>query len=559
MYPRMAGAPRLSAPGGPEVLAARWRAFVDESPLGIFEVDAGGMCTFVNPAFTRVTGFDAATAAGAGWRAAFRDEIEVEVGASARTLQVITADGELRWASLRFVPLQDAFLGMLEDVTEQRRLEERLEYDATHDRLTGLASRALLVEDLRAALARARRSNAVVAVLFVDLDGFKRVNDMLGHAAGDEVLVQVAQRLRNTVREGDVCVRLGGDEFVVCCADVGAARNAVVVAERLVARLGAPYDVHGHEVFVGASIGIATAHGEDPVSVDQMLANADVATYRAKHLGRGRAEVFDEDLRRQLAQERRFARTVGRMLDAPRLPILCAPIAELEHGTIVGFECAVDWKQAGLRESGAINQEIDDAGLSRALDIAMIRTILWYLADWEAQPFAPIVPGLSVVLTREGATSPILPELVRDMLARSHVNPSLCWIGIPEAAVAQQFDATNLVAQALDELHVGVALCDFGSAVSSLEQLRCLPTPTMTIAGPLVEDGDEVRHALLAAIVGYARALGRIVLASGVQDAEHAARLRALGCAFGTGPAFGPVLRPEDIPSFMHDRGAPVT
>lgn len=557
MYPRMAGAPRLSAPGGPEVLAARWRAFVDESPIGIFEIDAAGACTFVNAAFTQLTGLDAEQAAGAGWRSAFRGD-DIEISEAGRTLQVTTAGGELRWASLRFVPLPDAHLGMLEDVTEQRRLEERLEFDATHDRLTGLASRALLVEDLGAALARARRSNAAVALLFVDLDGFKRVNDMLGHAAGDEVLVQVAQRLRSAVREGDICVRLGGDEFVVCCADVGAVGQAVGLAERLITRLSEPYDVHGHEVLLSASIGIATAQGEDPVSVDQMLSNADVATYRAKRGGRGCVEVFDEDLRRHLARGRRVARVVGQMLDEPRLPILCTPIAELEHGAVIGFDCAIDWARVGLQDAGVVEHVMDDAGMSRALDLAIIRTALSYLAEWEAQPFAPIVPGLSVVLTRLGARSPLLPDLLRDMLARSGVAPSLCWIGIPEAAVAQDFESTSRVVEALDALRVGVALRDFGSAVSSLEQLRCLPAPTMTIAGPLVQEGDDVRAALLGAIVGYARALDRVVVANGVQDAAHVARLRALGCTFGSGPAFGRMLRPEEIPAFMHEGGTPV-
>src|SRR4029077_16515948 len=182
----------------------------------------------------------------------------------------------------------------------------------------------LLVEEMTAALARTRRGGPGIALLFIDLDGFKRVNDMLGHAAGDELLVQVAKRLRDALRDGDLCVRLGGDEFVVCCPEMDGQAPALQLAERLLDALNQPYDVHGHEMLVGASIGIAGASGEDPVSIDQLLSNADIAAYRAKRMGRGRIEMFDDDLRPQLAKARRVPRPVARLLDPPPLPMLCS-------------------------------------------------------------------------------------------------------------------------------------------------------------------------------------------------------------------------------------------
>jgi diguanylate cyclase (GGDEF)-like protein len=275
------------------------------------------------------------------------------------------------------------------------------------------------VEELTTALARTRRGENGVALLFIDLDGFKRVNDMLGHAAGDELLVEVAARLRSGVREGDVCVRLGGDEFVVCSPGVESVAQSAALADRLLASLSEPYNVHGHEILVGASIGIASAQGDDPISADQLLSNADVASYRAKRLGRGRVEVFDEDLRRQLAQGRRIARTVARLLDAPRVPLLCTPIADLGTGGVVGFDTSVDWECVGLDDADRIVRVVEEAGMSRALDLAMLRTIVAQLVEWELQPPGPIVPGLSVELTRAGALSTLVPELVRDTLARS--------------------------------------------------------------------------------------------------------------------------------------------
>jgi diguanylate cyclase (GGDEF)-like protein len=388
------------------------------------------------------------------------------------------------------------------------------------------------------------------------------VNDMLGHAAGDELLVQVAKRLRDAVRGSDLCVRLGGDEFVVCCRELDQSGSArpLRVAERLLEELSEPYDVHGHEMLVGASIGIAGTSGDDPVSVDQLLSNADVAAYRAKRMGRGRIEMFDDALRRQLAETRRVARTVGRLLDQPRLPIVCAPLVHLPDGRVVGFDCTIDWATAGMREpQETIARAVDEAGMSRALDVAVVRTAFAQIADWQRRPPGVIVPGLSITLTRAGALSRLLPELVRDMLVRSGVAPELCWLGVPESAVAHDLDVASKVVVALCELGVGVALRDFGSAVSSLEQLRRLPAPTMTIAGPLVaavrDDGDdttdEASVALLAAIVQYARALGRVVVAFDVRDSGHARRLRELGCDFATGPAFGPPIRPDEVEEFL--------
>jgi diguanylate cyclase (GGDEF)-like protein/PAS domain S-box-containing protein len=550
---------------------ARWRTLVGESPIGICEIDADDRCVFVNPAFARLTGIPSEEALGAGWCRAIHPQDAETMRAQQRfaadggeteacKVRLTTPEGVLRWVSARWVPLRrgdgtlGGFLGALEDVTERQRLEERLEYDATHDRLTGLGSRALLVEELNAALGRARRGGGNIALLFMDLDGFKRVNDMLGHAAGDDLLVHVAQRLRAGVRDGDVCVRLGGDEFVVCCPGIEGA-HASALAERLLAAVSEPYDIHGHEVVIGASVGIATARGDDPLSADQLLSNADLATYRAKRLGRGRVELFDEDVRRQLAQSRRIARSLTRVLEDPVLPIVCTPIAQLPKGNIVGFDCAVDWEPTGLRDADAIARVVEEAGLSRLLDHAMLRTIVSHLASWESAPPGTIIPGLGMALTRSGALSSSLPQLVSDTLAQSGVDPLRCWIGIPEAAVAHDLDAASRVVAALRDVGLHVALRDFGSAVLSLEQLRALPSPTITLAGPLVaavrEDHDHVSTALLGAIVKYAQALGRVVVASGVEDAAHAGRLYELGCEFGSGQAFGPTIPPDRVSGLL--------
>lgn len=522
----MAAVPQGIEPAGFDALAtesARWRAFTRACPFGIGEIDAAGVCTYANPAFARLTDIEAGDTAPPEW---LRAPASGAVRLDDRSVRVqwIDAGGGTR-------------IGVAEDVSGLQRVEAQLEYDATHDRLTGLGSRALLAEELKTALARTRRGGRGVALLFVDLDSFRRVNDMLGHAAGDDLLVQVARRLRDTVRGGDICVRLGGDEFAVCCPDMDSVDQCTHLADRVLAALQEPYDVHGHDLSVSASIGIATAEGDDPVSVDQLLSNAGVAAARAKRLGRGRFELFDEKLRRRLAYGRRVARAVGRLIDQPRLPMLCTPVAQLSDGAVVGFDCAVDFASSSLPDGAAVDAVVGEAGMREALDVAIIRTVLAHLAETDGV-------FMSVALSRGATLSPVFAELVHDMLVRSRAQPEACWIGIAETAAAGE------VADSLRSFGVRVALRDFGFAVSSLESLRHVPAHALTIAGSLVEMRDDVTAALLHALVEYAHALGWVVVADGVADAAQAARLAAIGCNLGIGAAFGPVLAAEDVRHF---------
>ena len=529
----MAAVPQGIEPAGFDAFAtddgSRWRALTHACPFGIVEVDAAGACTYANPAFARLTGFRSREDVPPDWLHSGASTI-VRVGDRSVRVQWIDGEGGTR-------------IGIFEDVTALLRVEEQLEYDSTHDRLTGLGSRALLEEELKTALARTRRGGRGVALLFIDLDGFKRVNDMLGHTAGDELLLQVAHRLRATVRAGDLCVRLAGDEFAVCCPDMDSVEQCTHLADRVLAAVQEPFDVHGHDLLISASIGIATAEGDDPVSGEQLLSNAGVAAYRAKRLGRGRIEVFDEKLRRRLAQGRRVVRAVGRIINEPRVPMLCTPVSRLSDGAIVGFDCGVDFASCGLQDGPGFDLVVGEAGMTEALDVAVIRTVLAHLAETDGV-------FMSVALRRGATPSPVLTELVHDMIVRSRVQPASCWIGIADSAVARDVVSAREVAESLRSLGVRVALRDFGSAMSSLEQLRQIPAHALTIAGSFVETGDDISFALLRALVDYAHAVGCVVVADGVRDAAEAARLLAAGCDLGIGPAFGPVVAAEDVRDF---------
>ncbi len=471
------------------------------------------------------------------------------------TLRLRRFDGEWIWGRASASVVRDDgglplhLVSQIEDVTEQHHLAERLAYDATHDRLTGLASRPVLFDHLDRGLARVRRGGTEVAVLFIDLDGFKRVNDTLGHAVGDDLLIQVAQRLRGCVRGSDVVVRLGGDEFVIYCAELQSAHVANELAERVLEVIAQPFVVDGHELSISGSIGIATARGDEPISGEQLLSNADVASYRAKRRGRGRADTFDDDLRKELSERRRVVRTVSRLLEDDRLPLLLSPIVRLADRRVVGFDCELDWVRAGLHDAHAATRVFAETGMARAMDLALIQTTLELLARWEIERDADAVPGLSIALTPSTVLAPDFPNQVRELLGQYEARRDRCWLGVPEAALAQDLDGASRAVHAFCDLGVGVALRDFGAGVSSLEQLRRLPAKTVTFAGRLVDalaGEDDVGTALVTSVLRFARALGRMTLATGVVAPSDAERLAQLGCDYGSGAAFGPARRPDD-------------
>jgi diguanylate cyclase (GGDEF)-like protein/PAS domain S-box-containing protein len=475
------------------------------------------------------------------------------------------SDGEWIWGRFGASLVRDDggaplyLVGQIEDVTEQHRLAERLAHEATHDRLTGLASRALLFEHLERALAGVRRHGAAAAVLFIDLDGFKRVNDTLGHAVGDELLVQVADRLRQSVRASDVIVRLGGDEFVICCSQLDSPGAATDLADRVLELAGRPFIVQGHEVMIGASIGIAVARGDDPVSGEQLLSNADVAAYRAKRHGRGRVEVFDETLRRELAERRRVARVVSSLLELDVLPLVLGPIVHLADGRVVGYQCTVDWDRVGISDGEAAVQIAEETGMARAFDRMMLRTVLGQLRTWEQEIPARYMPGLCFGLTVSAVLAPEFLGEVQAALTEYGVHPARVWLGVPEAAMTLDTDRATHVADVLVDRGFGVALRDFGAGVQTLEQLRRLPATTVTLAAALVDAlaaDDDVGTALVTSVLRFTRALGRLSLATGIPTKAEAHHLAVMGCDFGSGPAFGPLLRPEDVSAFLSSRPA---
>ena len=417
------------------------------------------------------------------------------------------------------------------------RGEERMRYEALHDPLTGVANRALCRERLIHALARTNRDEGLACVLFIDLDDFKAVNDLYGHAAGDALLIALARRLVATVRPADTVARLGGDEFVVVCEDIDEG-TAIALGGRLSEAIHEPLDVDGVEHRLSASIGIAlgAAGRRDP---DTLLADADAAAYRAKAEGRGRVEVYDLRLQQHARERLRTAAALERALSLGQLRLAFQPIVSLADGSVVGHEALLRWDSPG----GVLSSPADFIAVAEesALIVEIGAWTLMQACHESAAAFGRGADGAG----RSGSTSPgasslqtDLPALVRDCLSSSGLPAQRLRLELKERVLQAAPKAARRNLEALRDLGVGLVLDDFGTGYSSL---RDLPVQAVKIDRSFVAalGKDASDTAIVAAIVSLARALGIDAVGEGVEDEAQAAALRELGCPLAQGYLFG--------------------
>jgi diguanylate cyclase (GGDEF)-like protein/PAS domain S-box-containing protein len=543
----------------------RFEEAFQHAPIGMAMVDADGSFFRVNPAFCRMLGFSEAELLELSFGDLTHPEdldenVDLHTRAYDGSVDSYVLDkryrrkpGDWIWCRVHVTVVKDSdgtpiySLGQIVDVTERRHFEERLAYEATHDGLTGLPLRNLLVDHLELALAGARRRTSEVAVLFIDLDHFKRVNDSLGHSAGDELLVSVARRLSAAVRDVDTAGRFGGDEFVIVCPEVEGAAGALVVAERIRAELERPFCVRGTEVFVGASVGVVVADGDaDPGT---LLKHADIAAYRAKERGRNRAELFDENLRSSVATRIDTESAFRRGLDTGELMLFYQPVISVRTGAITGFEALVRWDRAGHgivlpAEFLAIAEE---TGLIVPMGIQLLKLACAQIAAWHGRFPDGSSPWVSVNLSAGQLAQTDLVEEVATILAESGASPRSLCIEITETLLMQDTPATIETLRRLRDLGVSLAIDDFGTGYSSLSYLRRLPVTVLKIDRSFVlELGLDPQGAtIVASVIDLAHALGMECVAEGVENAVHLTTLARLGCDEMQGFLFSPAVPPD--------------
>ncbi len=472
------------------------------------------------------------------------------------------ADGTWRWVLTRGLAIRGPdgtptrMAGSMSDITDRRVAQLRLQHDALHDTLTGLPNRTLFIDRVQQILQRSTRDpEAGCAVLFLDIDGFKLVNDSLSHSVGDKLLIALAERIATTLRPGDTVARLGGDEFTVLLEDVVDVEDATVVAGRILTALDEAFHISGHELFVSASIGIALSQAR--LRPADLMRNADIAMYDAKRRGRARCAVFDESMHQRVVDRLARETELRQVVESSLLGIHYQPIVDLATGTICGVEALARWPEdrppVSPLEFIAIAEE---TGVIGALGQQVLCGALETLAGWRRDHLISDNVCVSVNLSGRQLDDPALAELVRTAISSASLPPSALKLEITESTLMQEVERTQHVFSEVCGTGVGLHLDDFGTGYSSLSALHQFPFDALKIDRSFVatiSQEDPGNDVIVRSTVALAHSLGLPVIAEGIESADQLRRLRSLGCEFGQGYLFSPPVSATDARALLEN------
>jgi diguanylate cyclase (GGDEF)-like protein/PAS domain S-box-containing protein len=535
----------------------------------IFEPGIEGRCLYISPSVEDVLGYPRRQwleERGLWDRILHKDDEERVVSNEAecaRSGEKLVQEYRLRAADGRDVWIRDEmtvvfdrqtgqdplFYGVFLDVSDRKRMETELERLALYDPLTGLPNRALFGDRLRQVLAR-RGREAATAVYFLDLDRFKRINDSLGHGAGDEVLREVAERLSGVMRPEDTVARFGGDEFAILCESVGGVLEAVSIADRLQRPLRQPLRAGGAELRLSASIGVALVEADDSGDGQHLIEDADAAMYRAKERGGARTELFDSAMRENAVRAMRIEQELQRALEHGELRLHYQPGVDLATGQVVGAEALVRWAhpRRGLIVPDRFLGVAEETGLIVPLGAWVIGEACRRLAEWQTRPETADL-RLSLNLSARELTHPDVVATVLSCVRESGIDPQSLTIEVTESTAMADSDTGFRALHDLSSEGIRIAIDDFGTGYSSLEQLRRMPVDIVKVDRSFVSGmaADSTDREIVAAVVGMGRALNLSVVAEGIERPEQAEALRELGCDTGQGFLFSKALPADEL------------
>ncbi|MCW2609813.1 MAG: hypothetical protein QOC93_1557 [Actinomycetota bacterium] len=544
----------------------RLRAGFENAAVGIMMLDGDCQLTMVNPAVRSLLGRpdeqlvghrideflhpdDRGPALGR-----FAALVNGEVDSYQAERRYLRPDGGTVWVLVNVSPLRHAegpsefFFAQIQDITDRRAMEEALEHLAVHDALTQLPNRTLLTDRVQHALDRQGRRAGELAVLFVDIDRFKFVNDGMGHRAGDELLTVVAQRLRDTVRPSDTVARFGGDEFVVVCEQLVDPCEASTIAGRLARAIEEPMMLEGSEVVVTASIGVAVAAAD--ATVDALLRDADTAMYRAKERGRARVEVFDEALRGRAAERLELEAALRRAVAAGEFELAYQPIVRVDTEAVIGCEALLRWRhpRRGLVSPAEFIPLAEETGLIVPIGAWVLDEALRQGSAWRAEGREL---AIGVNLSARQLAAPDLVDTVAAALRNSGIAPHTVHLEITESVLMDDVEQSIATLTSLKELGISFAVDDFGTGYSSLSYLKRLPIDTLKIDQSFIRGLGVVENdsSIVRAIIGLGRALGMGLVAEGVEEPAQLAELRALGCDVAQGFLWSPAVPAGAFPT----------
>lgn len=446
------------------------------------------------------------------------------------------------------------YSGIVRDITERKSLENQLTHQALHDPLTKLANRALFRDRVEHALDRAVRKRAPLAVMFLDLDNFKSVNDSLGHAAGDELLVSVTERLQSCLRTTDTPARLGGDEFAVLVEDIERTEDAVCVAERIRSLISAPFSISGTEIFVSTSIGIATT-ATALESPEELLRNADVAMYTAKSNGKNRYSIFKSEMRDSLLKRVRLEADMRYGINHKEFEVFYQPIVELHSEQIIGMEALVRWNhpKTGLISPADFIPLAEETGLIVPLGQWILEQACMQAAKWQTEFGFGQRLSITVNIAGRQFQEENLWQTVEAALANSGLPPNSLILEITESTMLLNTETTIKKLTALKNLGIRLAIDDFGTGYSSLSYLQRFPVDILKIDKSFVDKISLSKEgaAVTRAIITMSDTLHLTTIAEGVESPVQQNELKNLGCEMGQGFHFAKPLRSADMSEFL--------
>lgn len=532
----------------------RYRTLVDAAPDLIFSL-SGGDAKFltVNQAFQNITGWDTDEWVGKSFASVVtEDDVNTALetynsvlsGDTVRGLEINlrTRNGEKRIGELTCKPMivdskEPTVFGIVRDVTERKRAEQQLVRSAFYDALTGLPNRALFMERLSQAILRSKRTADKFAVLFIDLDRFKVINDSLGHSQGDGLLIQAAERLKACLRPNDVVGRLGGDEFVVLLNDLIDVNIPVQVADRIQKALLLPFFLQKQEVFTSASIGIAMGSASYDRG-EEILRDADIAMYRAKFLGRARYQLFDATMRTHAMQLLELETDLRRAIDRSEFHLVYQPIFELKGGRVSSFEALLRWShpERGEIAPSEYMSMAEETGLIIPLGHWILQTACEQMVEWRQKAGSVFPLSLSVNISGKQFSQPDFLDEVKKILEQTGVCPLNLNFEITESALIENPLIAEDTVHRLRDLGIRLHIDDFGTGYSSLGYLHRFPVDTIKIDKFFIETMDQPENKeLVRTLLVLAQNLGKEAVAEGIETPDQLRQLEQMGCGYGQG------------------------
>ncbi|MCC5857108.1 MAG: EAL domain-containing protein [Ectothiorhodospiraceae bacterium] len=552
-------------------LASEVKSILDACPVGI-AIMQDATITSHNPAFERIFAIPASGIAGQTADALhtiaeeYRSSLEQSNGTARErhTLVVekklVRDNGEPFWGRVYIHPLDplDTDKGLVvvvENINERKQNEERIRYLAEHDPLTGLPNRVLFNDRLEQAISRARRQGGLVSLMFVDVDRFKNINDSLGHQVGDQLLVQVADRIRENLRDSDTVGRPGGDEFALLLPDLPNARAAAKVAEKLLERLAHPYSLKGHQLVVTASIGIAL-FPDDGTDLITLAANADAAMYFSKDAGRNTYHFFRSEMNARVLERIQMETAMRSALKNGEFKLHYQPQVDGPSRTVVGFEALVRWNhpQQGLISPASFIPLAEETGLIVPLGEWVLRQACRQNKAWQAAGLPPLPVSVNISPSQLRQTG--FGDSVAAVLEDSGLDPGCLELELTESMMMHAPERNIETLQALRELGVRISIDDFGTGYSSLAYLKRLPIDRLKIDQTFVRDVvvDSDDAAIITTIIGLARNMNLSVVAEGVESVEQLEFLLSGGCRHHQGYLFSRPLPAEAFERYWRDQ-----